>query len=181
MGQRHCRRHPRVDVDYPSESGAWELHDSRAYPSPYRESSAILTPQPPLSTSSSPSTRRTRPSSTPSARSCRSPVAEAQSRAASTSSLSLVRIGSPGVCARRSASACHNIRTAGWARILETGGELTSHAGAYSASDPGININIYDASTAALTAYQVSAGRCSSGKRVDLPHLKVPGPAVWSG
>lgn len=42
--------------------------------------------------------------------------------------------------------------------------ELTSHTGAYSASDPGININIYDASTAALTAYQVSATSSFEGE-----------------
>ncbi|KAH7099341.1 cellulose-growth-specific protein [Auriculariales sp. MPI-PUGE-AT-0066] len=40
---------------------------------------------------------------------------------------------------------------------------LVKFPGAYSASDPSININIYDATTAAQTTY------------------KVPGPAVWTG
>ncbi|KAH7094145.1 cellulose-growth-specific protein [Auriculariales sp. MPI-PUGE-AT-0066] len=57
------------------------------------------------------------------------------------------------------------------AQLIVTGGGgktpassyLVKHPGAYSASDPSININIYDATTAAQTTY------------------KVPGPAVWSG
>ncbi|KAI5889030.1 cellulose-growth-specific protein [Schizophyllum commune H4-8] len=58
---------------------------------------------------------------------------------------------------------CAQLQVTGGGGAKPSGQYLVSFPGAYSASDPGININIYDASTAALTAYQV------------------PGPAVWSG
>ncbi|KAF8972277.1 cellulose-growth-specific protein [Flammula alnicola] len=56
-------------------------------------------------------------------------------------------------------------------QLIVTGGQgqtpsasyLVSFPGAYNASDPSININIYDAAAATTTAY------------------KVPGPAVWIG
>jgi hypothetical protein len=58
---------------------------------------------------------------------------------------------------------CAQLIVTGGGGQTPSGSYLVKHPGAYSASDPSININIYDATTAAQTTY------------------KVPGPPVWPG
>ncbi|KAL1745352.1 glycoside hydrolase family 61 protein [Schizophyllum fasciatum] len=58
---------------------------------------------------------------------------------------------------------CAQLTITGGGSAKPSGQSLVSFPGGYSSSDPGININIYDATTGALTSYQV------------------PGPKVWSG
>ncbi|KAF9484800.1 glycoside hydrolase family 61 protein [Pholiota conissans] len=58
---------------------------------------------------------------------------------------------------------CAQLIVTGSGTGVPSGSYLTSFPGGYSASDPNININIYDATTAARTTYTV------------------PGPAVWTG
>ncbi|KAF8175812.1 cellulose-growth-specific protein [Pholiota molesta] len=58
---------------------------------------------------------------------------------------------------------CAQLIITGSGTGVPSGSYLTTFPGGYSASDPNININIYDATTAARTTYTV------------------PGPAVWTG
>ncbi|KAH8827674.1 cellulose-growth-specific protein [Flagelloscypha sp. PMI_526] len=58
---------------------------------------------------------------------------------------------------------CAQLTVTGSGTGVPSGSYLVKHPGAYSMSDPGVNINIYDAATAAQTNYTV------------------PGPAIWTG